>query len=321
VTPTVSAIVVAFGKERLLGECLRSLETASARIAGGVEIIVVLNQLAASARAALKSEWVVVESGGNVGFAAGVTTGLARARGKWIALVNDDCVLAPGALEELLAAGESSDDIGSVAAQIRFANQADTINSAGVEVDVLGVAYERLLGQPASAGSDTVQEVFGASAAAALYRRTMLDDVGGFDASFFAYLEDADLAWRARMRGWRCVYAPGAIVLHEHSSTLGHRSPAKYFLVGRNRVRMLAKNATRSQLIRHGLAAMAYDVAYVGFVAARDRTLAPLRGRLRGLHEWRRYRATGTPVRRHVPLVPSAGFRRALGRDHTYDAG
>ena len=65
------------------------------------------------------------------------------------------------------------------------------------------------------------------------------------------------------MAGWRCVYAPTAIVRHHHSASLGHGSPAKHFLVGRNRVRLLARNATASHLARHFVGMLAYDVAYV----------------------------------------------------------
>src|SRR5204862_527470 len=107
---------------------------------------------------------------------------------------------------------------------------------------VVAFGKESLLEECVSRLAAAVGRV-GASAALALHRRAMLDAIGGLDASFFAYLEDADLAWRARMAGWRCVLAPRAIALHRHSPTLGHGSNAKHLLVGRNRVRMLAKNA------------------------------------------------------------------------------
>lgn len=108
----------------------------------------------------------------------------------------------------MLSAGEEGEDIGSVAAQVRFAERVDMINSAGIEVDELGIAYERLLGEPAAASEADVVDVFGASGGAGLFRRAKLDAVDEFDESFFAYLEDADLAWRARMQGWRSVYRP-----------------------------------------------------------------------------------------------------------------
>jgi GT2 family glycosyltransferase len=135
----------------------------------------------------------------------------------------------------------------------------------------------------------------------------MLDAIGGFDASFFAFGEDADVAWRARMAGWTCLYVPTSVAYHHGSATAGEASPAKYFLVGRNRMRMLAKNATAGQLARWAVAMALYDVAYVGFVAATDRTLAPLRGRMAGLRHWRRYRRAGAAGRRPVTLAAPTG--------------
>ncbi len=316
----VSAIVVGFGKESLLEECISRLAEALDRVDGGSEVIVVLNDVSAAAQEWLerRAPQVVTVAGGlELGFAGGVAAGLAVARGEWIALVNDDCLLHPDALRELLAAGERDPGVGSVAAQIRFAARPDTINSAGIEIDELGVAWERRLGEPADA-CETPVEVFGASAALALHRRAMLDAVGGLDASFFAYLEDADLAWRARMAGWRCVLAPRAIALHHHSRTLGHGSKAKHLLVGRNRVRMLAKNASGRQLRRQLLRIVAYDVLYVCYAVLGARTPAPLTGRLRGLRDWRSDRAAGRSGRREIQLAPTPGVRGALHRNRVY---
>jgi GT2 family glycosyltransferase len=148
----------------------------------------------------------------------------------------------------------------------------------------------------------------------------MLDELGGLDASFFAYLEDADLAWRARMAGWSCVLAPTAVAFHHHSATLGHGSQAKHRLVGRNRVRMLAKNASARQLRRRLPAIVAYDLLYVAYVVATARSLAPLAGRLRGLREWSAYRCAGRPYRRELELPPAPGVRAALGRNRVYAA-
>jgi GT2 family glycosyltransferase len=156
-------------------------------------------------------------------------------------------------------------------------------------------------------------EVFGACGGAGLYRRAMLDEIGGFDTSFFFALDDADVAWRAQMRGWRCLYTPRAVVHHHHGATVSHGSCLKYFHVGLNRVRMLAKNADARQLRRYGLQMIGYDLAYVSFAAITDRTLAPLRGRLKGLREWRSYRRAGAG-RRPVDLAPTRGLRAALTR-------
>lgn len=317
----LSTIVVAYGDDERLGTCLDAIDRARGACGAASELVVVLNRAAPERRRRLQArehDATLVEPSTNLGFAAGVVAALDRARGEFAVLVNDDCVVEPDAFAELLAAARSAADVGSVAAQVRFARRPGILNSAGLEVDELGVATERLLGLPIDRGEAETVEVFGASGALALYRRAMLDDVGGLDVSFFAYLEDADLAWRARMHGWRCLYAPRAIGHHDHSPALGHGSAAKDFLVGRNRVRMLAKNATRARLLRRGPAILAYDLALVGFAAVRHGTLAPLRGRWRGLREWPRYRALGAAARREVELAARAGFRQALRRNRVY---
>jgi GT2 family glycosyltransferase len=252
----------------------------------------------------------------NRGFASAVNEGVSRSRGDWVLLLNNDATVERPAVRQLLAAARNAPDVGSVACQMRFTGSS-IINSAGIGIDRLGVAYDRLLGQPASASEREAVEVFGTSAGAALYRRAMLDDIGGFDGSFFVYLEDADVAWRARMRGWRCVYAPAAVAHHRYSATSRHGSSFKYLHAGLNRVRLLAKNADRRHLARYALPIVAYDLAYVVFVAALDQTLAPARGRIRGVREWRRYRRRGVP-RKPVDLAPARGVRGALARRATW---
>src|SRR5580765_206127 len=175
----LSVVVVAFGKPALLGQCLAAIEDALARVGGESELIVVANDGSDSELSGAGRPGAVVVGGAReLGFAGGVTEGLAVARGEWIALVNDDCFVAPNALAELLAAGETDERVGSVAAQVLFAGTG-AVTSAGLEVDELGVARERGLGQPALAAPDALAsgvpiEVFGASAACALYRRAML---------------------------------------------------------------------------------------------------------------------------------------------------
>jgi GT2 family glycosyltransferase len=316
-TPAVSAIVVNYRRPDMLAACLASLVEALARVPEGTELVVldnasgdescdIVRRVAPDAR--------LIELPHNRGFAGAVCEGIRHSSGEWLLLINNDVEVDPEAVRYMLVGGRSAAEVGSVAAQMRFAsNGAGTINSAGIGVDRLGIAYDRLLGQPVSASEQAPVEVFGASGGAALHRRAMLDEIGGLDPSFFFCLDDADVAWRARMRGWRCLYVPRAVVKHHHGATGAHGSDLKYFHVGLNRVRMLAKNADARQLRRYGLAMIGYDLAYVGFAALTDRTLAPLRGRLKGLREWRSYRRTGSG-RRPVELAPTTGLRAALAR-------
>ena len=258
--PVVSVVVVTYRRRHLLRRCLESLCSALPSDISH-ELIVVDNGsddgTTEEVRAMLPKA-TVLSLPTNVGFTRAVMHGIRRARGEWIALFNDDVTLDPAALTSLLAAGRCYADVGSLAAQMRFAARPGTINSAGLEVDRLGIATDRLVGAPADASEANETVVFGVSGGAALYRHRMLDELNGFDETFFAYLEDADLAWRARMRGWRSLYVPQAVVYHHHSATLVHRSREKYFLVGRNRIRLLAKNASRRQLLRYWPAILLY---------------------------------------------------------------
>ena len=316
----LTVIVVNYRQRDLLRECLGSIETALGRVEGGGDMLVVDNASDDGSSEMVRREFpgvTLVELGENRGFGGGVNEGLRRSSGDWIALFNNDATVAPDALMELLGAADLHPDVGSVAAQMRFADRPDIINSAGIEVDRLGVAWDRLLGEPGSARETAPVEVFGTSGGAGLYRRALLDALGGFDASFFAYLEDVDVAWRARMRGWRCLYVPAAVVHHHHSATARHASGFKHYWSGRNRVRLVAKNATAGQLRRHGAAMVAWDIAYVAWAGLGDRTLAPLRGRLAGLRDWRRYRSAGAEGRRPVELSPVRGLGWALRRRRT----
>jgi hypothetical protein len=118
------------------------------------------------------------------------------------------------------------------------------------------------------------------------------------------------------------VYESRALAHHRGSASAREGSAFKYRLVGRNRMRLLAKNATTGQLVRYGALMALYDLAYVVFAGITDRTLAPLQGRLEGLRQWRRYRAAGAATRGPAPLAPaSAGWRGALGQWRGYRRG
>jgi GT2 family glycosyltransferase len=308
----LSVIVVAYRHREPLLECLEAC-SAAAELVPESELIVVDNgSLTPLVRQRFPAARLV-RPGFNSGFAGGVARGLAIADGLWVALVNDDARVGREAFATMLAAGERADSIGAVAGQVRFSGTPNRVNSAGISVDRLGVATERLAGAPIEAAREPC-EVFGASGCFALYRRSMLTEIGGFDERFFAYLEDVDVAWRARATGWRCVYEPRAIAHHHGSASSRHRSSLKYFLVGRNRVRLLARNATTRQLLGAWPAILAYDCAYIAYAVARDRTLAPARGRLAGLRNWRSDRR---PQRRRVELE-RVSLRASIGQHRAY---
>jgi GT2 family glycosyltransferase len=254
----------------------------------------------------------------NHGFAPACNQGLALARAPWVAMLNNDTRPAPDWLHHLLDAAhsETGDDaratahVGMVASKMLRAHKPDEIDSAGIAVDWAGIAWDWRGGEPDTPDERGLAEIFGPCGGAALYSRAMLVALGGFDADFFAYLEDVDLAWRARLGGWRCLFQPQARVLHAHSSTLGDTSPLKRFLLGRNKVWLLAKNLPDPDLIAHWPAVVGYDALAVGYGVLQRGDFAALRGRLAGLAGL----AQVWPKRRRVQaqIVDADNWRRFM---------
>ncbi len=250
----------------------------------------------------------VIRNKANRGFAPACNQGLAVARAERIVMLNNDTRPERAWLEHLLAAAEREPRTGMVASKMLRAAAPDQIDSAGIAIDWAGIAWDWRGGETDQPGERDLVEIFGPCGGAALYDRNMLLDLGGYDADFFAYLEDVDLAWRARLAGWRCVFQPQARVLHVHSSTLGDASPFKRFLLGRNKVWLLAKNLPDADLRRYGPAMATYDLLAAGYGLAQRGDLASLRGRLAGLAGLR----TIWPKRRRVQeqIVDVDNWRR-----------
>ena len=145
----------------------------------------------------------------------------------------------------------------------------------------------------------------------------MLEQVGLFDEDFFAYLEDVDLAWRARLAGWQCLYAPAARVYHAHSATGGEGSPFKSRLLARNKIWLIAKNyGPGARLLAYLPLIILYDLAAVAFALLSCGDVHSLLGRIDGIFGlpriWRKRRAVrvlarsnrGSPWYRHLePLA------------------
>ena len=264
----------------------------------------------------------LVELPGNAGFAAGNNRGFEAARAPLVATINNDAIPDPDWLASLVSAAAAHPDAGMFASRMVYLHDPEVIDSAGISLDPLGIAWDRNAGTPLQ--NDADGEVFGASAGAALYRRELLLATGGFDERFFAYLEDVDLAWRARWLGWKARYVPAARVRHMHSATWAEDSPLKTYHLGRNKVWLIAKNYPLGALIRWLPLILAYDAASLPVTVWRQRSLAAVRGRLAGLRRlpelWRsrvhaapaRQGATWTELREVMERVrsPLAIWRR-----------
>ncbi|MDY6878316.1 MAG: glycosyltransferase family 2 protein [Chloroflexota bacterium] len=232
----------------------------------------------------------------NVGFATGNNQAIHSTDAEFVVTLNNDTRAEPRWLAALVEPIASDPTVGMVASKMLFADRPDTINSAGIALDPVGIAWDRLGGTPDDPGERTPVEVFGPCAGAALYRRVMLDRIGLFDDDFFAYMEDVDLAWRARLAGWRCLYAPAARVYHAHSATSVEGSPFKSRLLGRNKVWLIAKNyGPTRRLLAYLPLIVLYDLAAVTFALVARGDVHSLLGRIDGISglpsAWRKRRA------------------------------
>ena len=150
----------------------------------------------------------VIRNAANAGFAPACNQGLAVARAPWVVMLNNDTRPENAWLEQLLAGAAAGPRVGMVASKMLRFQHPDQIDSAGIAVDWAGIAWDWRGGEIDTPAEHALVEVFGPCGGAALYNRQMMLDLGGYDADFFAYLEDVDFAWRARLAGWRCLLQP-----------------------------------------------------------------------------------------------------------------
>jgi GT2 family glycosyltransferase len=157
----------------------------------------------------------------NLGVPGGVNFGIAQARGRFIAILNNDIEAHPEWLGESIRALEQHPEAGFTASRIRLFHQRDRLDTAGDMYFREGFPAKRGWLHRDGPDFDEPGWVFGACAAAALYRRELFDAVGNFDEDFQASLEDLDLSFRAQLQGFKCRYVPTAILYHKMGSTLG----------------------------------------------------------------------------------------------------
>lgn len=282
--PSLSVIIPTWNGLRHLPDCLLALRP---QLRPGDEIIVVDNGSRDGS-----GEWVrqhapevrLLRLPTNRGFAGGTNAGLRVARGDLLLLCNDDAFVEPGCVDALVAALAAHPHAGAASGVLLFNHRPDVIASAGIRVTGDGLALDLWASRPVAALPSEPVPIFGATGGLALLRRTLLDDVGLFEEGFFAYLEDADLAWRARLRGWSSVVAPDARARHISSATGGEGSPLKQRLLARNRVRVVVRCLPSPLLARCLPTILCYDALAMAY-AAYSRQPAIAAGRLAALSE------------------------------------
>ena len=238
VIPTLAA-------DSRLQECLASLERQTRR---DFEVIVVDNSGQGLVRRRGVAAGVrVIENSRNQGFGAAINQGFEASTAPYLATLNDDAAAHPRWLDALLGAIARRPDAGMCASQVRLFGE-HRLDSAGMLVARDGSSKQRGNGRPPE-DFPVAEETLFPSGSAALYRRAMLEAVGGFDHRFFLYCEDTDMGLRARWGGWKCLYVPDAVVEHHYSHSAGGASPLKAYYVERNRLFVLVKNFPADMLL------------------------------------------------------------------------
>lgn len=233
--------------------------------------------LAAAQQTFGKTELRLIRNTVNVGFCQGNNQGIALAQGEFILLLNADVTLAPPFIAQLVKLMQADQAVGIAVGKLLSGAAPGKIDSTGIVIRKNRRAFDRGQGETDSGQYQQVEEVFGASGAACLYRRAMLADIEFYgeylDALFFAYKEDVDLSWRARLAGWKCVYTPAAVGWHGRKWGAGKRqniprAVRRHSL--KNRYLLLLKNERRETLWPHLPAIVWHELRSLAYILIRE---------------------------------------------------
>ncbi len=273
----VSVTIVTYNSGRYIKRCLESV---LAQKGPQFEVIVIDNNSTDGTRDILEryeDRCTILYNGRNAGFAAAQNQAIRLSRGNWVLTLNPDVLLMPYFIQALLEAGRLDNRIGTVCGKLLVMSPDFNID-AKPRVDSTGIYFTPYL-RHLDRGSRQIDNghylkreyVFGATAAAALYRREMIDDISidgeFFDSDFFVYREDADVAWRAQLMGWRCLYTPYARGYHVRAVLPGNRRalPKEINMHSvKNRFLMRIKNITGDLYLRYWLPITFRDLVVLG---------------------------------------------------------
>jgi len=317
----VSIVVVAYDDEEDLPA---SLASAVAQKGAACETIVVDNastdrsrQVARGFAPAVR----LIELPENAGFAEGMNRGIEASSGRYVLALNPDCRLMPDFAAVLARRLDARPDAGSASGRVLRADgpglaATDRLDTTGLYFTATGRHFDRDSGQSASGRSLDGGEVFGTSGAAGFYRREALEtariSTGFFDADFFLYREDADLAWRLQRLGWKCLYVPEAVAYHRRRNLPERRrtmSAVANLHSVKNRFLLRINNETPGHFLLTLAPTLARDLVVVGACLTVERSSLPAfswlwRNRKR---LWEKRREIASKVKARTPSPPGRG--------------
>ena len=241
-----SIVIVAYNSERHIRQCLDSIFKQDFC---DYEIIVVNNaskDMTMEMMDEYKTRILIKNNDENAGFSEGINMGIALSRGEYVVTLNPDVVLKNNFLSEINKNIDNLDkDVGMMGVKILKADSERIIDSTGLVLSRFFRFFDRGSGKKDKGQYDKDADILGPCAAAAVYKRRMLDDVKidgeYFDRDFFYLIEDFDIALRARKRGWKCLYLPEAICYHERNGS-GTACKYRQYYAFRNRYFLIVKN-------------------------------------------------------------------------------
>lgn len=247
----ITVVIPNYNGIKYLNDCLQSLYMQHPDTPEYQVIVVDNGSSDGSIEAAKEAfpETKIIMLGENTGFCHAVNVGILASSAEYVLLLNNDTKVKTEFIKSLYDAIEKDDNIFSVSAQMLMWDRPDLIDDAGDRYSVLGWAYARGKGKPAT-DYECLCEVFSACGGAVIYRRSLLDKVGLFDEAHFAYLEDLDIGYRAKILGYKNYYEPKAKVLHFGSASTGSRyNEKKTVLAAANNIYVIYKNMPLLQLL------------------------------------------------------------------------
>lgn len=244
---SVTVVIPNYNGLRFMEPCMAALEKQNCK---DFEILVVDNGSSDGSVEWLKShQYPTIFLEENTGFSGAVNVGIKASKTPFVLLLNNDTEVEPDFIGEMIKAIRRSDKIFAVSSKMVQMYHKELMDDAGDMYSVLGWAYQRGVGR-SSKGYNREREVFSACAGAAIYRREVFEQIGYFDEMHFAYLEDIDVCYRAKIFGWHNRYCPTAVVFHVGSGTSGSKYNAfKVRLAARNNVYLNYKNMPLFQLL------------------------------------------------------------------------
>lgn len=248
--PLASVVIANYRGEELLSPCLDSLRNQDTD--QPFEIIVVDDGSDDGSAELVLSRYPEVKlllNHRNVGPAAAKNIGASEARGEYLAFLDNDVELHPSWMRYMLEAiATDGDGLGACASHITLNGHSTVINSTGGMINLLGYAWDRGIFNQDSGTYAYARRVMYACTAAMMMKKSVFEELGGFDERYRYLFEDVDLGWRMNICGYRVAYEPRAVARHHLSSTMGDRRLRNQYLYERNRLRALIKNMERDTL-------------------------------------------------------------------------